>query len=268
MYRADLFAEKGLTPPDTWDAFLATCEKAKSSGLVPLAIGTKELWPAAVWFDYFDLRLNGLESHTALMNGTVSYLDPRLDAVFDAWEKLIKANYFLPNHTSYAWQQAAAFLVQKKAAMFLLGSFVDGAFPEADKEQLRFLPFPTMKAGLDPFQEYSVESVHIPSHSNNKEEAKRFLAYFYQKQNIGRLLAPTGDIPARSDVPVATTAFTQAAFKTLEAAKGTSQYYDRDTDPAMAQIGLNAFQQFMVQPEQRHAIQQRLEMTRKRVFKV
>ena len=267
MYRKDVFAQHGLTPPKTWDELIATCDKAAAAGLVPLGIGTKELWPAAGWFDYLNLRINGLDYHMRLMDGQATYLDPELTPVFDRWEDLIKRNYFLPNHTSYSWQQAAAFLVQGKAAMFFLGNFMRRVFPDDQVQQLGFIPFPQIQPGIGPFEEFSVNSIHIPARAKNKELARDFLAYFYRPENLGAYLQPDGNIPARKDVKMQVDPLMQSVVDTLQAAKGTSQFYDRDTDPDMAQVGLNAFQEFMVAPDRRQAILQRLEATRKRVFK-
>ena len=46
---------------------------------------------------------------------------------------------------------------------------------------------------------------------------------------------------------------------------GTAQYYDRDTDPDMAQEGLKGFQEFMVKPDQIDRILERLEKVRAKV---
>lgn len=59
-----------------------------------------------------------------------------------------------------------------------------------------------------------------------------------------------------------------AAVESLKTVAGTSQYYDRDTDPDMAQAGLVGFQEFMARPERRDAILKRLENTRQRIFKL
>lgn len=54
----------------------------------------------------------------------------------------------------------------------------------------------------------------------------------------------------------------------LKAASGTSQFYDRDTDPAMAREGMKGFQEFMMEPNRLDSILKRLERVRERVFKV
>ncbi|MER8366366.1 ABC transporter substrate-binding protein [Mesorhizobium sp. M1378] len=268
FYRKDLFAEHGLTVPATWDEFLAYGQKSKAAGVIPVSIGTKELWPAAGWFDQMNLRINGLDKHFALMNGKMAYTDPALKAVFDHWEDLIKQGFFTPDQTSFGWQEAGAFLAQKKAGMMNLGAFVKATFPEQDLEQLTFAPFPKIDGALDRYEEFSVNSVHIPANAKNKAGAREFLAFFYQPENFGPYLEPGGNVPPRNDLPASKDPLVNAAVESLKTVAGTSQYYDRDTDPDMAQAGLVGFQEFMAKPERRDAILQRLEGTRRRIFKV
>ncbi|MES0065917.1 ABC transporter substrate-binding protein [Mesorhizobium sp. M0074] len=266
FYRKDVFAEHGLTVPATWDEFLAYGQKSKAAGLIPVSIGTKELWPAAGWFDQMNLRINGLDKHFALMNGKMAYTDPALTPVFDHWEELIKQGFFTPDQTSFGWQEAGAFLAQKKAGMMNLGAFVKATFPEQDLEQLTFAPFPKIDGALDRYEEFSVNSVHIPANAKNKAGAREFLAFFYQP--AGPYLEPGGNVPPRNDLPASKDPLVNAAVESLKTVAGTSQYYDRDTDPDMAQAGLVGFQEFMAKPERRDAILQRLEGTRRRIFKI
>ncbi|MER8554109.1 ABC transporter substrate-binding protein [Mesorhizobium sp. M0220] len=268
FYRKDVFAEHGLTVPATWDEFLAYGQKSKAAGLIPVSIGTKELWPAAGWFDQMNLRINGLDKHFALMNGKMAYTDPALKPVFDHWEELIRQGFFTPDQTSFGWQEAGAFLAQKKAGMMNLGAFVKATFPEQDLEQLTFAPFPKIDAALDRYEEFSVNSVHIPANAKNKAGAREFLAFFYQPENFGPYLEPGGNVPPRNDLPASKDPLVNAAVESLKTVAGTSQYYDRDTDPDMAQAGLVGFQEFMAKPERRDAILQRLEGTRRRIFKI
>lgn len=266
FYRKDVFAENGLSVPKTWAEMKSMGEAAKAKGLVPIAMGTKDMWPAAGWFDHMNLRINGLDKHLALMNGDMSYLDPSLTPVFDRWEELIKANFFLPNATSYGWQQAGAFLVQKKAAMMDLAPFVSGIFPEAEKSQLGFALFPEIVPGVGPYEDIAYNSMHIPSGSQNKQLAREFLAFVYKPENLAELLRHESGIPPRTDMKANPDPLLDQVRAALRPIKGAAQYYDRDTDPDMAQIGLNGFQEFMAAPERRKAIQERMEAARKRIF--
>ncbi len=267
FYRKDVFADKGWTAPKTVDELFALGEKAKSAGMVPVSIGTKEMWPAAGWFDHMNLRTNGLDKHIELMDGKMAYTDPALKPVFDKWEEMIKAGLFSPNHTSSGWEQAAAALAQKKAAIMDLGGFIKYGFPPDQVNQIAFAPFPEIVPGMARYEDFALNSVHVPANAKNKQGARDFLAYFYKPENLGAFVEAESGVPPRSDCPPSNDPLVNAAVDSLKTVAGSAQYYDRDTDPDMAQEGLKGFQEFMVKPERRDQILERLEGTRKRIFK-
>ena len=53
----------------------------------------------------------------------------------------------------------------------------------------------------------------------------------------------------------------------LASTDGTAQFYDRDTDPAMAKEGMKGFQEFMVHPDRIEKILKKLDKVSKRTFK-
>ena len=59
-YRKDLFDNLGLNVPKDWEEFKWVCAMLKKNGITPITIGTKYLWTAGGWFDYLNLRINGL----------------------------------------------------------------------------------------------------------------------------------------------------------------------------------------------------------------
>ncbi|XYI02485.1 ABC transporter substrate-binding protein [Sorangium sp. So ce1128] len=268
FYRKDVFAEKGWTPPASIDELLVLGEKAKSAGMVPVSMGTKEMWPAAGWFDHMNLRINGLDKHMALMDGKMSYTDAALTPVFDKWGELVKAGLFTPNHTSSGWEQAAAALAQKKAAMMDLAGFIKYGFPEDQQDQIAFVRFPEITKGMARYEDFALNSIHVPKNAKNKKDAREFLAYFYKPENLSAFLETESAVPPRSDCPPSKHPLVNAAVEQLKSVAGSAQYYDRDTDPDMAQEGLKGFQEFMTNPERRDQILERLETTRKRIFKV
>ncbi|HXM55144.1 MAG TPA: extracellular solute-binding protein, partial [Candidatus Dormibacteraeota bacterium] len=57
-YNKDLFAKASIAqPPATWDDFLADIGKLKSAGITPIALGAKDKWPDAFYWDYLAVRL-------------------------------------------------------------------------------------------------------------------------------------------------------------------------------------------------------------------
>jgi multiple sugar transport system substrate-binding protein len=61
--------------------------------------------------------------------------------------------------------------------------------------------------------------------------------------------------------------YLKAGFSMLSNAYALGQFYDRDAPAEMAQAGMNGFQQYMLKPQDRQAMLERLEQVRQRVYK-
>ena len=56
-YRKDLFAKAGITSaPTTMTQLDADVTKLKAANIEPIAVGSKDKWPDAFWWEYFALR--------------------------------------------------------------------------------------------------------------------------------------------------------------------------------------------------------------------
>jgi multiple sugar transport system substrate-binding protein len=266
-YNKQVFDKAGVKPPATWADLMAAAAKLKAAGIVPFTVGTRDLWANSLWFDYLNLRTNGLAFHMDLMDGKVAYTDPRVKKVFALWADPIKKGYFLENASSYGWQEGIPFLSQGKAAMYLLGPYVRTSLPAEMHSNIGFFAFPTVEANVPNFEELSVNGVGIPRGAKNKDLAKKFLKFFAEKENNMAFAKGGAVLPARIDVAITDDPYAAEQFAHAKGAKGSSQFYDRDTDPDMAQVGMRGFQEFLQQPDRVDAILQRLDETRQRIFK-
>ena len=268
-YRKDIFEKLGIAVPKTFDEFVAACAKLKENGVTPITIGSKYLWTTAGVFDYLDLRVNGYEFHMDLTNGKIPYTDPRVNAVFDAWDRLVKPGYFIENHAAYSWQEALTPMVKGEAAMYVMGNFAVAPLREAGltDDQLGFFQFPEITPGLPMAEEAPTDTVHIPSKAKNKTDAKRFLIFMARadvQEEVNKIL---GQLPINSGSAVADDKFLKAGNEMLNNAYAMAQFYDRDAPAEMASEGMKGFQEYMVKPERRQKILERLEKTRQRVYK-
>ena len=59
LYNVEKFKELGIDVPKTWDEFIATCEKIKASGEVPLYLTFKDTWTIMVPFNSIVANLQG-----------------------------------------------------------------------------------------------------------------------------------------------------------------------------------------------------------------
>ena len=266
-YRKDIFDNLGLSAPGTWDEFMAVNKTLKDNGVTPITIGTKFLWTAAGWFDYLNVRINGLPFHLDLAAGNVPYTDDRVRAVFERWGELVEAGYFIDNHQTYSWQEAQAFLYQGNAAMYLIGNFIVPQFPAEVADNMSFFPFPVIDPSVPIYEDAPTDTVHIPARAQNKEDARKFLAFIATAENQEKVNALLGTLPPNADAAVPDDRFLVAGFELLNSSAGTAQFYDRDTDPEMAKIGMEGFQEFMVKPDRIDRILTRLESARKRIYR-
>jgi multiple sugar transport system substrate-binding protein len=268
-YRKDIFAEMGIEPPKTWAEFLAACAKLKEGGVTPITIGTKYLWTAAGVFDYLNLRTNGYDVHNDLTAGKIKYTDPRIQAVFDKWEELVRPGYFIENHATMSWQEALAPMVQGKAAMYVMGNFAVAPLREAGltDDQLEFMQFPEITPGVPMAEEAPTDTFHIPANARNKADAKTFLAFLAHADTQTEVNKILGQLPANKNSQVADDKFIQAGFQMLSNAAGLAQFYDRDAPAEMAKAGMEGFQEFMIKPDRRQAILERLDKVQEKAYK-
>lgn len=267
FYNKQVFEKHGIDVPKTWDELMASAAKLKSAGVVPFTIGTRDLWANALWFDFLTKRTAGLEFYMDLMNGKASYTDPKIKKVFEIWKQPIEKGYFLENASSYGWQDAIPFLSQGKAAMYLLGPYVLTSLPEDLRGNMGFFPFPKVDPSVPDYEQVSINGVGIPKGAKNKELAKKFLAFFAQPENINAFAKGGQVVPARTDVQIDPKDFASVQMELVRSSAGSSQFYDRDTDPEMAQQGMRGFQEFLANPDRSDAILKRLDDTRTRIFK-
>ena len=270
-YNKDAYAQAGVEVPGpeglTWDEFIANCEKFKAAGIDCVTTGSKALWPVAGIFDYIDLRTNGYEFHNQLTSGEVEWTDERVRNAFAEWAKVLP--YVTANHTALDWQDAATLLTQGKAANYVMGNFAVAVFKEGGltDETLGFMPFPTINPDVVRAEEAPTDTVHIPAGAKNVEDAKAFLAFLATADVQTKLNQALGQLPVNKDSTVGDDPFIKAGFELLSSTEGgIAQFFDRDAPAEMAKVGMEGFQQFMVQPDQLDAILERLEQARGRVY--
>lgn len=270
-YNRDAYKAAGVELPGeggiSWDQFVANCEKFKAAGIDCVTTGTKALWPAAGIFDYLSLRTYGYEWHMDLTAGKIPWTDPKVKDVFAQWAKI--QPYTTANHAAIDWQDAAALLVQGKAANYVMGNFAVGVFKEGGmtNENLGFMVFPEITPGLPRAEEAPTDTIHIASGAQNVADAKTFLAYVASADAQTKLNAAISQLPTNKNSTVdAADPFISAGFASLSSAYALAQFFDRDAPAEMAKAGMEGFQEFLVKPENLDAILERLEKTRQKVY--
>ena len=177
FYRKSLFTEKGYKIPKTFDELKTLSDKIQGDGLIPLAFGDKDGWPAMGTFDILNLRLNGYDFHIGLMAGKEKWTDPKVKTVFDTFKE------FLPFHQEGAagriWQDAGD--ARPEAGGDVLPRDVHlAAVPEAgqaDLDDLDFFPYPDFGTEFDGEKalDAPIDGFALSKAPKNLDAAKAFL---------------------------------------------------------------------------------------------
>ncbi len=255
-YKKSTFANYNLEPPETWDEFIGMCKILRENGVVPIVIGTKNFWTTAAWFDYLNLRINGLAFHQKVTEGQVSYLDPGIQSVFEYWKGLIDGSCFVTpsKQRSWDWAQTLPDLFQGEAGVGLYGNFVAPKLQSSKFSGFRYFPFPKI-ADVPRAEEAPTEVFMIPRNSRNKELAKKFLAFIARADIQQQLNNSSGNVSTNLKAKVAHDYFIQEGKKVLHSAAGFSQFFDRDVPKEMADKAVRIFTQFMVDGNIHNALQ-------------
>jgi multiple sugar transport system substrate-binding protein len=263
-YKKSLFKRLKLTKPDTWSEFLDVLSTLKKQQITPIAIGTKEPWPAAAWFDYLLLRSYSFDFYQRVMNGQVAYDSPEIKTIFSTWQVLVDNDYFTAAPEKFDSEKLISSIYREISGVQLIGSFALQNLPKEIRSELGYFAFPTMNSKER--NEISPLSIlSISKNSSRKDEALRFLNYMSKtsvQEYLNRekaTLSPLVNARASNQTIIAKGQFS------LTHADNLSQYFDRETTYEMAKFAKEAFAEFIVDGDI-EKITQQLENMRQQVF--
>jgi multiple sugar transport system substrate-binding protein len=240
-----------VQPPTTWDEFIKLCQTIKSKGVNPLTMGTgSTAWVASGWFDYLDLRVNGAEFHRDLLAGKHSFDSPEVKKVMDYYKQLLP--FFDPKGRSYSWQDAVTPLVQKKAAMYLIGAFISSSVPTDVADDLDFFRVPIIDPSVEVAEEAPTDGYFASAKSHNPAGAKdllTFLASPDQQQQFIKL-SKSSNLPTSPKVD--TSGFSplvQKGIKHLNDSKQITQFFNRDSSDELQVTADTALTKFLDKPQ-------------------
>lgn len=126
-YNTKMFEEMNITVPETWDEFLAVCDKLQREGIVPLAGGFLDTWIAQEVIKVFAANEYGTpDFEVDVYNGQKSLDGPELKAAFEKMQTLVDKNYFGKDTLSNGWDVQRKSFEEGKAGMLIHGSYVAG----------------------------------------------------------------------------------------------------------------------------------------------
>jgi multiple sugar transport system substrate-binding protein len=233
MYRKSVWDEKGYTEPTTMDEFKALGDQMIADGMIPLALGDLDGWPAMGTFDILNMRQNGYDFHIGLMEGREKWSDPRVKTVFEIWRDDVLP-YTQEGAAGRSWQDAAkAALVDKTAGMYFLGTFAAEQASVEDIPDIGFFPWPALGTEFDAENaiDAPIDGFMLSAAPKNPEAAKAFLRCVGTPEaQLAYVLTPGIGSVAVSPLadPSGYNELQAASAEVLQSAGNIAQFLDRD----------------------------------------
>lgn len=272
FYNPKTMAKVGVTEmPETWDEFIALCDKLKAAGIYPIALGSKDRWPAQFFIDFLVSYTAGHDYRAKLQKGEAAFDDPEVVKAMEMWKELIDKGYFYPDANAYDWTDAANQVANGEAGMTLMGTWITGYWDGNNLvagEDYDLFPFPIIDPSIPASTFGSTDSWVIPADAKNPDCAKEFISWALTPENQLLWAKGQGALPASSKTD--TSSFNPVMNKALNyIASGTMWLpaYDLSTTPPNAEIGLNLVALMMNDPSKYETYLKDAEAESAEVFK-
>ncbi|KOP64017.1 hypothetical protein AMS62_01255 [Bacillus sp. FJAT-18019] len=203
FYNKKIFNELGLTPPTTWDQFLAMCETLKSAGYTPLALGAAEAWSINMIPTNFAATLGGIDMFRNLRTGETQWTDPEMVKAFEKVKELMDKGYYTENTLGYKHSEAQAQFSSGKAAIIFDGTWGLNTYANEDRsvvaKDLGFFKVPNFGEKGDNTINASFSTGYaFSSHldENEMKAVKTFIKEYYQEKWQKRQLIDSNRFPS------------------------------------------------------------------------
>ena len=200
-FNKDIFAELGISVPETWDDLLETAEKIKAAGYIPFANGLGDEWDIAevVFMSIAPNFIGGYEGRLAYEQGKKEFNGPEVVALFEAMDSL--QPYLPSGYKALGYNDSNALFATGQAAMYFDGSWSIGTFADVDFDWDVFPPPVASKGDKGQVCFHADAGMTMNAATGHPEEAREFLAWLSTGEGAEALAEnlPTGFFPMSSN---------------------------------------------------------------------
>jgi glucose/mannose transport system substrate-binding protein len=208
-YNKTVFAKNGIAAaPKTFDEFFATADKLKAAGVTPLALGDNGIWASSQLFETVLAGTLGAEGYKGLWTGKTDWKGPEVQKALETFKKML--SYANTDHAALSWDQANDLVISGKAAMTVMGDWIDGDYVAKKFTDYGWAPTPGTTGIFDALS----DTFGLPKGAKNKDNALALLAYLGSKAGQEAFNPLKGSICARTDCdPKLFDAYLQSAMQ-------------------------------------------------------
>jgi glucose/mannose transport system substrate-binding protein len=177
----------------TFEGWQAAADKLKAAGVTPLALGDNGPWAAVHLFEVVAIGTMGAEKYKGLWDGTTDWGGADVKAALENFKMML--GYVNSDHAALSWDQANQLVIDGKAAMTIMGDWVDGDYVAKKFTGYGWASPPGTKGIYDALS----DTFGLPKKTKHPEPTKMFLGVLGSKQGQEAFNILKGSICARKD---------------------------------------------------------------------
>jgi glucose/mannose transport system substrate-binding protein len=199
-YNKTIIDANGIDPAtlSTWEGWFAAADKLQAAGITPLALGDNGPWAAAHLFEVVLAGSLSPEAYKGLWDGSTDWGGAEVTAALENFKKMI--TYVNADHAALSWDQANQLVIDGKAAMTIMGDWVDGDYVAKKFTDYGWAPPP----GTDNIYVALSDTFGLPKGAKNSVALKKFLGVLGSKEGQEAFNILKGSICARTDCDYST----------------------------------------------------------------
>jgi glucose/mannose transport system substrate-binding protein len=218
FYNTEVLMENNVEPPTDLASFKAALAKLDKAGVVPLALGDTNKWPAGQIFETLLVATLGPDGYNGLWDGSTAADDPAIREALVHFKDIMQ--YVNTDHSALTWQDATQLVNEGEAGFNIMGDWAEGYLKTlgwTPGEEFGWMPVP----GTEGTFIVVTDTFGLPNGAPNSENAKKWLKTIASKEGQDIFNPIKGSIPARLDAdkskydPYLTSAMEDFASDTL-----------------------------------------------------
>jgi raffinose/stachyose/melibiose transport system substrate-binding protein len=147
-YNKKIFAEHNLTPPATWDEFVALNKTLAEAGETPIVEGNNEFWPLGNWAGHIAAMVVPPDAYVAAFKQEAPFNTPEFEKALNLLVDLHNVGAFNKDMQALGADPAMATFFQEGAVMHPIGSWLVSETANLADEGFEYSQFNT--PAIDP----------------------------------------------------------------------------------------------------------------------
>lgn len=187
-YKTAHLEKAGITPPTTWDEFIASFATLKDAGYeVPIAMPAK-YWAHGEWFETLLLRIGGVDAAAKLAAHEIPWTDEVVKTTLRTYAEMLKAGCCGTPEQMFAgdWDYSADQIFTADASNYLMiGMWMNARalndYGLDEGVDYSIFQFPALGLGHDDTSSVDAKEVLVTSNGDNPAAADAFITYMVTK---------------------------------------------------------------------------------------